>query len=110
MILKVDQNGNKKWSKKFSDHEVNSAFDAIEASDGNFYLVGSKRIVNKYEDIRIIKTNSKCNKIWDKTYGGDRDDIGESIIEAENNTFVVVAGTFSYGKGGDVMLLSLIHI
>mgnify|MGYP003303171762 FL=1 len=76
MILKVDQNGNKKCSKKFSDHEDNSAFNAIEASDGNFYLVGSKRIVNKYEDIRIIKTNSKCKKIWDKTYGGDRDDIG----------------------------------
>jgi len=107
MILKVDQNGNKKCYKKFSDHEDNSAFDAIEASDGNFYLVGSKRIVNKYEDIRIIKTNSNCKKIWDKTYGGDKDDIGESIIEAENNTFVVVAGTFSYGKGGDVLLMKI---
>ena len=65
MILKVDQNGNKKCSKKFSDHEVNSAFDAIEASDGNFYLVGHIRVVNKYEDIKIIKTNSKGKKIWD---------------------------------------------
>ena len=107
MILKVDQNGNKKCSKKFSDHEDNSAYDAIEASDGNFYLVGSKRIVNKYEDITIIKTNSKCKKIWEKNYGGDRDDIGEGIIEAKNNTFVVVAGTFSYGKGGDVMLMKI---
>ena len=100
MMLKVDQNGNKEWSKKYSDHEDNSAFDAIEASDGNFYLVGSKRIDNKLEDIRIIKTNSKGNQIWDKTYGGDKEDIGEGIIESENNTFVVVAGTFSYGKGG----------
>ena len=107
MILKVDQNGNKKCSKKFSDHEDNSAFDAIEASDGNFYLVGHIRVVNKYEDIKIIKTNSKCKKIWAKTYGGDRDDIGEGIIEAENNTFVVVAGTFSYGKGGDVLLMKI---
>ena len=107
MILKVDQNGNKKWSKKFSDHPDNSAYEAIEASDGNFYLVGSKRIVNKLDDIRIIKTNSKGKKIWDKTYGGDRDDIGEGIIEAENNTFVVVAGTFSYGKGGDVLLMKI---
>ena len=107
MILKVDKNGNKKWSKKFSDHEDNRAFDAIEASDGNFYLVGSKRIINKYEDIRIIKTNSKGKKIWDKTYGGDKDDIGEGIIESENNTFVVVAGTFSYGKAGDVLLMKI---
>ena len=107
MILKVDQNGNKKWSKKFSDHPDNSAYDAIEASDGNFYLVGSKRIVNKLEDIRIIKTNSKGNKIWDKTYGGDKDDIAEGIIESEDNTFVVVAGTFSYGKGGDVLLMKI---
>ena len=107
MILKVDQNGNKKWSKKFSDHPDNSAYDAIEASDGNFYLVGSKRIVNKLEDIRIIKTNSKGNKIWDKTYGGDKDDIAEGIIESEDNTFVIVAGTFSYGKGGDVLLMKI---
>ena len=107
MILKVDQNGNKECSKKFSDHEDNSAFDVIEASDGNFYLVGHIRVVNKYEDIKIIKTNSKCKKIWAKTYGGNKDDIGESIIEAENNTFVVVAGTFSYGKGGDVLLMKI---
>ena len=107
MMLKVDQNGNKQWSKKFSDHPDNSAYDAIEASDGNFYLVGKKRIVDRYEDIRIIKTNSKGNKIWDKTYGGDKDDIGEGIIESENNTFVVVAGTFSYGKGGDVLLMKI---
>ncbi len=107
MILKVDQNGNKKWSKKFSDHPDNSAYEAIEASDGSFYLVGSKRIVNKLDDIRIIKTNSNGKKIWDKTYGGDKDDIGEGIIESENNTFVVVAGTFSYGTSGDVMLLKI---
>ena len=107
MMLKVDQNGNKQWSKKFSDHPDNSAYDAIEASDGNFYLVGKKRIVDRYEDIRIIKTNSKGKKIWDKTYGGDKDDIGEGIIESENNTFVVVAGTFSYGKGGDVLLMKI---
>ena len=107
LILKVDQNGNKKWSKKFSDHPDNSAYDAIEASDGNFYLVGSKRIVNKLEDIRIIKTNSKGNKIWDKTFGGDKDDIAEGIIESEDNTFVIVAGTFSYGKGGDVLLMKI---
>jgi hypothetical protein len=108
MMLKVDQNGNTQWSKKFSDGHVDtSAFEAIEASDGNFYLVGSKRIVDRYEDIRIIKTNSKGNKIWDKTYGGDKDDIGEGIIESENNTFVVVAGTFSDGKGGDVLLMKI---
>ena len=106
MMLKVDQNGNKQWWKKFSDKPDNSAYDAIEASDGNFYLVGKKRIVDRYEDIRIIKTNSKGNKIWDKTYGGDKEDIGEGIIESENNTFVVVAGTFSYGKGG-VMLMKI---
>jgi hypothetical protein len=108
MMLKVDQNGQKQWSKKFSDGHVDtSAYDAIEASDGNFYLVGSKRIVDRYEDIRIIKTNSKGKKIWDKTYGGDKDDIGEGIIESENNTFVVVAGTFSYGKAGDVLLMKI---
>ena len=107
MMLKVDQNGNKQWWKKFSDKPDNSAYDAIEASDGNFYLVGKKRIVDRYEDIRIIKTNSKGKKIWDKTYGGDKEDIGEGIIESENNTFVVVAGTFSYGKGGDVLLMKI---
>ena len=64
-------------------------------------------IRDRYEDIRIIKTNSNCKKIWDKTYGGDKDDIAEGIIESEDNTFVVVAGTFSYGKGGDVLLMKI---
>ncbi|GIT70550.1 MAG: hypothetical protein Ct9H300mP28_03640 [Pseudomonadota bacterium] len=31
MMLKVDQNGNKQWWKKFSDKPDNSAYDAIEA-------------------------------------------------------------------------------
>ena len=62
MMLKVDQNGNKQWWKKFSDKQDNSAFDAIEASDGNFYLVGSKRITHKLEDIESSKQILKAKK------------------------------------------------
>ena len=63
MILKVDDNGTMKWKKKFSDAEDDSAYDVLEASDGNYYLVGSKRIINKYGDVRIIKTDSSGDKI-----------------------------------------------
>ena len=76
-------------------------------SDGNFYLVGSKRIINKYEDVIIIKTNSSGGKFWDKNSGVGLDDIGEWIVETENNTFVVAASTYSYGTNGDVLLLKI---
>ena len=58
MLLKVDADGTKLWSKRFTDQEDDAAFDMLEAKDGNHYLVGSKRIIYKYEDIRIIKTDS----------------------------------------------------
>ena len=107
MLLKVDADGTKLWSKRFTDPEDDAAFDVLEAKDGNYYLVGSKRIIYKYEDIRIIKTNSSGKKIWDKNFGGNLDDIGEGIVETENNTFVVAASTFSYGTKGDALLLKI---
>ena len=79
----------------------------LESKDGNYYLVGSKRIINKYEDVRIINTSSNGKKIWDKNFGGNFDDIGEGIVETENNTFVVAASTFSYGTNGDAFLLKI---
>jgi len=62
MMLKVDQNGNKQWWKKFSDKPDNSAYDAIEASDGNFYLVGKKRIITSLKTSESSKQIPKAKK------------------------------------------------
>ena len=56
MMLKVDQDGNKQRSR-FSDQPDNSAYDAIEASDEALFIGRKDR--RRYEDIRIIKTNSR---------------------------------------------------
>ena len=37
MMLKVEKDGNKQWSKWFSDQPDNSAYDAIEASDETLF-------------------------------------------------------------------------
>ncbi len=107
LILRVDGEGSTIWKKRFQDPEDTSAYDVIQASDGSYYLIGTKRIIHKYEDIRVIKINSKGKKVWDKNYGGDRVDVGEGIVEAEDNTFILAGSTYSYGTGGDVLLLKI---
>ena len=111
-MVKVDSFGIKQWDKRFggSDADVTGAFGAIkQTKDGGYILGGVSRsgisgdktqASRGITDFWVVKTDSAGNKIWDKRFGGDRDEDVTTIIQTKDGGYIL-GGSSESGISGD---------
>jgi len=75
--------------------------------DGGFVFTGSKYKQSSMKDVWIVKLNATLSTDWDYTYGGDKNDHGQSIAQTDDGGYVITGSTFSYGNQSEIMLLKL---
>ena len=109
---KYSLNGIPISTKVFSTSSVFA--DVIKDNSGNFYFSGRVDppgsdidvIDHGQNDVLVIKTDAELNEIWQKSFGGSRNDVGSygfripSIIINENNNLIIT--TSSYSSDGNV--------
>jgi hypothetical protein len=49
----------------------------------------------------VLKLDEEGNILWDKTYGGEGNDGAFSIVEVEDNSYIICGYTWSKGNGKD---------
>jgi hypothetical protein len=108
-LIATDASGNEEWNKTFGGIGNDFSRSVLATKDGGYILVGS---TGPWEiggsDVWLIKTNSEGNELWNKTLGGSDNDFGASILEIENNGYIVVGNTESYGSGdSDIWLIKM---
>jgi len=98
-LLKIDNNGNEQWNQTFGGIGYDVGFSILELSDGCYIIVGyTESFGLGKKDMWLIKTDILGNMIWNKTYGGCDDDIGESIQSTNDGGYIIVGNTFSWGS------------
>lgn len=97
-LVKLDSSGQKLWDKSIGSTDNDEFTKAIELGDGKFVLLGrslsdtniwKSEMHRGFLDYWIVKTDSAGNKIWDKTLGGDFDDISTDIKPTPDGGFVI---------------------
>ena len=69
-LLKYDDNGNLLWSKQMGSSSNEGAQGGVEqVSDGGFVIAGSIEYGWNTHQAHLLKTDSKGDSIWQKTYG-----------------------------------------
>jgi hypothetical protein len=111
-LVKTDAYGNMEWNKtfgKFGVADLEFFYSVVETSDGGFALAGTqythglvdgKWIEKSDENFWLIKTDSFGNVLWEKTYGGEKDDIVCSVVEASDGGYALAGTTYSFWGTG----------
>ena len=108
-IVKINASSVKQWDKTLGGAGDDIGSSIITSTDGGFLLTGnspSKSSGDKSEnskggfDYWSLKTNANGLKQWDKTLGGNSDDVLRSVIATSDGGFLL-AGTSSSNIGGD---------
>lgn len=99
-VVKIDKNGRLVWEKFYGQNKVETAMAICKAYDGGFVIAGkTASFGNGLYDAWLLKIDDLGNLEWNKTIGGQNDELANDIIQTSDRNYVVVGYTKSSGNG-----------
>ncbi|HTW90950.1 MAG TPA: hypothetical protein VMH22_04510 [bacterium] len=100
-LIKTDANGNELWDKTIGGAGYDAPNEILVTADGGYVVVGETESYGAGGyDVWLVKTDADGNKIWDRTFGGAKNDDGQSVAPTSDGGYIVAAYSASYGAGG----------
>ncbi len=113
-LVKIDGDGQKLWDKTIGGNDRDELARMIPTKEGNFMLIGTSRSGisgdkseasrssqpegsrdRQSDDYWVVKINDKGQKLWDKTMGGDAQEIASSIVGTSNGGYLIGGSSLS---------------
>ena len=112
-IVKLDASGNIQWEKSFGFSGSDQSFDVIQTSDGGYFTTGFLDVsasggqgnLNRTSNIGnpehgvgefwCHKLDSSGNVVWSRYFGGSNNDRSYSVLETNDNHFLLVGSSES---------------
>ena len=98
--VKLSSSGETELEHCFGGYNQENAYDIAVLKDGNFVAGGYRYVVNRKNDIWLIKFDTAGTEVWNQYYGGTNDEQANSIIETSDSS-IVFAG-YTQSAGGDI--------
>lgn len=104
-IIKYTVNGDLSWAKTWGGGGDDSGYSITQTDDSGYVVAGetSSYGAGSY-DALLIKFTADGTLSWAKTWGGNRNDFANSIVQTTDSGYVITGKTNSYGSNGDVLL------
>jgi len=106
-LIKTDTLGDTVWTKTYGGIDGDGASYVRQTLDGGYIIsawTNSFSVGNL--DIWLIKTDSKGDTLWTKTFGGSGIDEASSVQQTLDEGYIIAGGTESFSSGSfDVWLI-----
>jgi len=108
-VVKIDKQGNQQWDKTYGGNGSDELRKIVPLASGEYVLGGysnSSASGDKSQDSQggndywLVKIKADGTKLWDKRYGGTREDLLGSFIQTLGGGFFL-AGSSESGQNGD---------
>jgi len=103
-VIRLDDDGNTIWSKRyFGDESEEIGFDIIMSFEGNPVICGYRHsfVDTNCQEIFLSKLDTLGDTVWTKTYGGTFCDRAKSIVQTVDSGFVL-AGFLRENSAQDI--------
>ena len=107
-LIKTNFLGEKEWSKFYGGSEYDFGRSVQQTVDGGYIMAGGTSSYGSGNtDVWLVKVDSKGNKKWDQTYGGNKADAGYMVQQTTDGGYIIAGETSSFGSRGysDVLLI-----
>jgi hypothetical protein len=105
-LIKVDENGNMEWNTTYGGTESDVAAALICTSDGGYALAGETSSYGNGEtDFWLIKVDSSGNVQWNRTFGGQTDDVATCVIQTSDGGYAVAGYWLEDDSSEDALLV-----
>ena len=105
-LVKTDPTGNVLWEKTYGGPKSDYGRSLVTTSDGGYAIAGhAYDLGNGGFGIYLVKTDSLGNQVWQKTYGGTKDDYGYCVTQTSDGGYAITGTTQSFGSGGENIFL-----
>lgn len=103
VLVKTDSSGRMQWDRtyKVTGNDI-FAFELrsiIQTRDGGYALAGSATSNSGYTDFCLVKISSQGDLQWTKTFGGQKDDNANSLVQTTDEGYVLAGTTYSLATG-----------
>ncbi|MBL4590317.1 MAG: T9SS type A sorting domain-containing protein [Alphaproteobacteria bacterium] len=97
-LLRMNAEGDTVWTRHYGvdNHEYTSS--VLPTEDGGFLVFGHGTPEGSFDqDFILFKTNKFGDELWSKRYGGSGNETSQEMISVDNNSFLLMGSTTSYG-------------
>lgn len=107
-VLKFDANDQLQWQKTYGGTADDRGYNIIQTSDGGYAILGysfsndgDTSVNSGLQDYWLVKLDSDGNISWEKSFGYQGTDTGISVIETNNQGYLITGVLDVTASGGE---------
>jgi hypothetical protein len=106
-LVKTDTAGDTVWTRAYGGTSTDEGYSVQQTYDGGYIVAGTTGSFGAgADDVYLIKTDADGDTVWTRTYGGNSNDEGYSVLQTSDSGYVIAGYTSSSGAGNqDVYLI-----
>lgn len=107
-VFQTSISGESSWIRLYGGPGIDVCYSVCETPEGNFILAGLTTSFGTSQDIYVVKIDTYGDTVWTKTIGGTNTEAAHHVYMTEDQNYILVGYTESYGSGGkDIFIVKI---